>query len=107
MASERKKAQWREANRRRRQRVLEAALVLAEEVGYSHITRAAVADRAGLSRASVSMTYAGMVGLRREVMAAAVERGLVKIVAQGLAAGDSQAQAAPHSLKQAATESLL
>lgn len=107
MASERKKAQWAAANRRRRQRVLEAALTLAEEVGYAQITRAAVADRAGLSRASVSVTYCGMVGLRREVMSEAVSRGLVRIIAQGLAVGDPVARSAPHSLKQAAAEALV
>lgn len=107
MASERKRAQWAAKNRLRRQKVLDAALTLAEADGYSHITRAAVADMAGLSRASVSLTFAGMGGLRREVMSAAVSRGLVKIIAQGLAAGDPIALAAPHSLKQQAAEALL
>lgn len=99
MASERKKAQWAAANRRRRQRVLEAALTLAEDVGYTHLTKATVARAAGVSATSVWITYAGMQGLRREVMSEAIARGNLKIIAQGLVAGDPQAHAAPHKLQ--------
>jgi AcrR family transcriptional regulator len=107
MASERKKAQWAAANSRRRRRVLEAAVSLAEEVGYTHLTKAGVADRAGVSRTSVWITYNGMLALKREVMAEAVTRGNVKIIAQGLAAGDPVALTAPHTLKQQAAAALV
>lgn len=90
----------------RNRRVLEAAVSLASERGYQKITRSEVADRAGVATGSVNNAYETMDGLRDAVMAAAVERGLLAIVAQGLAASHPTARAAPQVLKDSALASL-
>lgn len=90
----------------RNRRILEAAVSLAGEVGYLKITREAVADRAEVATGSVNNAYGTMDGLRDAVMAAAVERGLAAIVAQGLAASHPAARSAPQALKDSALRSL-
>lgn len=83
----------------RDERILCAALSLAAAGNYRDLTRAAVADTAGVSPGTVS-NYAGdMDNLRVIIMQAAIKRGLASIVAQGLAARDVIALAAPDALK--------
>jgi len=88
-------------------RVLEAAVLEALAVGYQWITRDDVAKRAGVSSASVSNAYGGMVALKRKVMAEAVARPIPAIVAQGLADGSAIAAAAPREVKEAARATLV
>lgn len=88
-------------------KVLEAAVLEAKDVGYQWITREAVAKRAGVSNASVSNAFGGMVALKRKVMAVAVERPIPEIVAQGLADGSTIAAAAPREVKEAASATLI
>jgi AcrR family transcriptional regulator len=90
----------------RNRRILEAALALASERGYERITRSDVAERAGVADGSVNNAYGTMEGLRDAVMEAAVTRGIVAVVGQGLAAGHSIARGAPADLKQAAVAAL-
>ena len=70
-----------------RQRILQAAVKLAELDGYQWLTRKAVADQAGLGQSAslVSHYFGSMVGLKRAVLRHAVEHRLLPIVAQGLA----------------------
>lgn len=70
--------------------------------GYASLTRAAVAEAAGVSEALVSHYFGAMEDLRVTLMSEAVKRGIVEIVAQGLAAGNSVARSASEEVKQAA-----
>lgn len=83
----------------RDKKILVAALDLAAAGNYRDLTRAAVADRAGVSPGTVSNYAVDMDGLRVKVMTAAVARRLASIVAQGLAVRDPIALAAPDDLK--------
>lgn len=90
----------------RNRAVLEAAIALAQERGFAHVTRDLVAERAQVAAGSVNNAFGTMDGLRDAVMAAAVERELVDIVGQGLAAGHPAARAAPEDLKRDALAKL-
>lgn len=90
----------------RNKRILEAAVSLAGERGYQHITRSDVATRAGVATGSVNNAYGTMDKLRDAVMETAVARGICAIVAQGLAAGHPVARGAPQDLKDSALASL-
>lgn len=90
----------------RNRRILDAAVTLAGERGYEKITRDDVAAAAGVATGSVNNAYGTMGELRDAVMAAAVERQLASIVAQGLAARHPAALAAPPALKDSALRSL-
>lgn len=90
----------------RDERILTAALALAVVGNYRDLTRAAVADAAGVSPGTIS-NYAGdMAGLRDKVMTAAVAREVLAVIAQGLAARDPIALAASDELKTAALATL-
>lgn len=66
--------------------VLQAAVELALSEGFAAISRSKVADRAGVSRGTVSNAYGDMPGLCEAVMKEAVAKGHLKLIAQGLAA---------------------
>lgn len=83
----------------RNRAVLDAALSIAQERGFASITRDGVAERAQVAAGSVNNAYGNMDGLRDAVMVAAVEREMVDIVGQGLAAGHPAARNAPGELK--------
>lgn len=86
--------------------LLAAALIIARTVGYDRVTRDALATAHGCSPALVSYYFATMPQLKRAIMSAAIaERDLV-VLAQGLAAKDSKALAAPAALKGAAIRAL-
>lgn len=87
--------------------ILAAALELAAAGNYRDLTRAAVAQAAGVSPGTVS-NYAGdMDGLRAKVMVEAVRSGAwLGVVAQGLAARDPIALAAPEAVRTAALATL-
>lgn len=80
-------------------RILDAALRLAEADHYNFITREAVAEAAGVSPALINSVHGTMVGLKRAVLTAAVERRVVPVVAQGLGDRHAIALAAPEDLK--------
>ena len=90
----------------RNRAVLDAALTAAATHGYRVFTRQQVADLAGVATGSVNNAFGTMDGLRDAVMAAAVDRGLVAIVAQGLADRHPAAVGAPPDLKQQALAQL-
>lgn len=90
----------------RNRAVLDAALRLAGQRGYRNITRQQVADEAQVAVGSVNNAYGTMDGLRDAVMAAAVERELLPVIAQGLADRHPSALAAPLSVKDSALASL-
>lgn len=86
--------------------VLEAALALATERGFRKFSRSDVAKRAGVADGSVNNAYGTMDGLHDAVMEQAVQRGLLGIVATGLALQHPVACAAPPDLKNSALASL-
>jgi len=83
----------------RREQILEAALVLALNDGYTRITRDGVADKAGVSQGLVNMYFGNMEGLRTELMRYAVARKNLQVVAQGLLGRHPEALKAPQSLR--------
>lgn len=90
----------------RNAKVLEAAIALSGERGFRNFNRNDVAERAGVAAGSVNNAYGTMDGLHDAVMSAAVERRMVAVVGQGLAARHPTACAAPQDLKDSALASL-
>lgn len=86
--------------------VLNAALAQANLEGWDKLTRRPIARRAGVSAGSVSNAFGSMGALKDAVMALAIEQGLLRILAQGLAAGNDIARNAPPDLKAKALASL-
>lgn len=83
----------------RNDRILDAAIECALEDGYQWITRGAVAAKAGVAVGTINNAFGDMIGLKRAVLKAAVERGIIKLVAQGLGDGHPIATAAPPEIK--------
>lgn len=90
-----------------RERVLSAAVEIAQTDGYQWITRAAVADRAEVGVGSINTAFETMIDLKRAVMAHAVDNEILSLIAQGLADGSSIAKSAPADLKQRALAAIL
>ena len=87
--------------------LLDHALTLSIEHGYSKVTRHMIAERAGCSPALIPQLFGTMPQLRRAIMSAAVARRELRVIAQGLVAGDSKAQRAPAIVQREALEALL
>lgn len=103
----------------RREQIFAAALALAAKHGYTNITRDAVAAEAGAAAGLVNRYFETMPQLRRAVIRHAVEqagrnvvsgkkldRDLLRVVAQGLAAKDKNAAKATDAVKKAALATL-
>lgn len=90
----------------RRAEILAAALALAEQTDYRHMTRAEVAQAAGCSPALVAWHFGNMDDLRETVLFEAVERECLRVVAQGLVAVNPIAWGASASLRGRALRSL-
>lgn len=83
----------------RRAQILDAAVGMAEDVGFQKITRDGVAVRAGVAMGLVTRYFGTMIQLRRAVMRSAVRNEVIPIVAEGLAIGDAHARKAGPQLK--------
>ncbi len=68
--------------------VLKAALELSEIIGYRHVTRDQIADKAGVATGTVSLHLGTMIQLRRTVVRHAIKQGIKKIIAQAIVADD-------------------
>lgn len=90
----------------RQAELLDAALHLAESLGFHRVTRDALAAHCSVSAGTVSRYFGSAADMRAAIMRTAVTRGIVALVAQGLAANDPQACGAPQALKQQALEYL-
>lgn len=90
----------------RDERILDAALKLAEADGYQWITREAVAALAGVSPGTIHNVFGTMPDLKRAVLKAAVERRIIPIVAQGLGDRHAIVQDAPEDLRREAARFL-
>lgn len=92
--------------REHRALILDVALRHASAKGLAAITRAEIAEEAGIATGIVNAAYGTMQQLRRAVMRAAIEREVLAVVAGGLAAMDPQALKAPQELRARALEHL-
>jgi AcrR family transcriptional regulator len=91
----------------RKDEILDAALAMAAECGYTNLTRDAVALRVGVASTTVQYHFQTMGQFRVEVMRAAVKQRCLVVVAQGMAARDPQALKADEDLRIAAAGSML
>ena len=91
----------------RKDAILDAAVSLALSDGMCAVRLIPVAERAGITNGLVSHYFGTVKRLHRAVIRHAIHRELLPIVAQALAAGDSDARKAPDALKQRALNSLL
>ena len=91
----------------RRDSILKAALAVASLLGVDNMTRAAIAEEAGVSTGLVTRSLGTMQQLRRDVMRAAVKLEVLPVIAQGLASGNKHACKAPEALRQKAADSLV
>jgi AcrR family transcriptional regulator len=86
----------------RRELILEAAMRVAEKVGYNRVTREQIALAAGVAKATVSLRLGTMEKTRQTLMKRAVAVGHAAVVAQGLALRDKYALKASEELKKRA-----
>lgn len=91
----------------RDERILDAAISIARTDGYQWITRQAVATAAGVAAGTINNAFGDTRGLKRAVLRAAVERGIIEIVAQGLADRHQIALDAPADIKAQAAALLM
>jgi AcrR family transcriptional regulator len=86
--------------------ILEAALLVAQKMGFANIRQKDIAERAGCGYGTVTLHFKTMTQMRREIMRAAIKREILPIIAQGLGMGDPNAKKAPAEIKKKALASL-
>jgi AcrR family transcriptional regulator len=91
----------------RKDAILDAAVQLALDTGLSNVRLIPVAERAGVTNGLVSHYFGTVKQLHRAVVRHAIHREILPIVAQALAAGDSDARKAPDDVKSRALASLM
>lgn len=82
--------------------ILAAALKLSERRGYASITRQEVTEAAGVTGPLVNHYFGTMAQLRRDIIRHAIKEENLRVLAQGLVAGDKYARRAPAKLRQRA-----
>ena len=87
----------------RKKLILEAAITFATREGWQYLTRDLIAVEAGCSTGLVSF-YWSTPKLRKAVMRQGVRRGILEIIADGLAFNDADALKAPQHLQEQAQE---
>lgn len=83
----------------RTEQLLDVALSLAATEGFGTLTRDGIARAAGVSGGLVTQRLGTMEQMRRSVMRRAVAQRVVRVVAEGLVAGDKHAQRADDALR--------
>ena len=83
----------------RKEQIIQAALEVATEVGYSNLTRKILADRIEVSPATIQRYYPTIPQLKRAVMRAAIKHERLPVIAQGLVVKDPHAMKASGVLK--------
>lgn len=91
----------------RKDAILDAAVQLALDTGLRNVRLIPVAERAGVTNGLVSHYFGTVKQLHRAVVRHAIHREILPIVAQALAAGDSDARKAPDDVKSRALASLM
>ncbi len=90
----------------RKEDILTAALIVATKFHYQHVSRAEIAEQAGVTGTTVQYHFHTMQQLRVQIMRAAIKRECLPVIAQGILAGDSHARKAPQELKDRAWSSI-
>lgn len=90
----------------RRAEILDAAVAVAKDQGFSNITRDAIAARADVVGGLVTHYFGTILNLKRDIMRYAVRTEILSIIAQGVAIGDKHALKASPDLRKRAIESL-
>ena len=90
----------------RKTEIIDAALDLAEETHYSHVTREQIARRVGVSGAAIQYHFHTMNQLRKQLMRSAILHERLPIIAQGCVANDDLVRRAPEDLRRRAIQSI-
>jgi len=90
----------------RMRHILKCAVDVAIEKGYKHVTRADVANAAGVSEGLVSRYFSTMERLRRDIVRHAIKEEIHDIILQAMIAKDKHLKRASKELKEAALTSL-
>jgi AcrR family transcriptional regulator len=98
--------QQRLSPKERTEQILTAAVEVAASQGFFSVTRENVAAKAGCSVGIITLRFKTMPELRRAVMRRAVRDKVLKIIGQGVAAGDKIASSVPSRLRKQAVASL-
>ena len=88
----------------RAQQIVETALHLSGQGNYGAVQRKEVADHLSLTPPAITYHFATMGALRTAVMRAAISRGNLGVLAQGLLLEDADAKKAPLALRRRALE---
>lgn len=91
----------------RKENILSCALKLSESIGYTNVKASDLAEMAGVTSPNIFRHFGTITQLRRDIMRKAVKSKNLKVIAQGLAAGDSHAQKADPELKAEALKCLI
>lgn len=68
----------------RKDQILDAAVVVANKIGYVAITRKEIADEANVSQALVSRYFGTMENVKDETVKRAIVKGNMKVICEGL-----------------------
>lgn len=90
----------------RKREILDAALSVAGELGFSKFRLVDVAERAQCSTGLVMLYWPTMTKLRRAVMRAAIKREILNVIAVGIALEDSSCRDIPADLRERALRTL-
>lgn len=96
----------RKDSKTRKAEMISAALLEAEENGFTNLTRRSIANRCGVAEPLVNHYLGTLPQLKRTIMRAAVSKSVLKIIAEGLAIRDPHALKASDELKQQAIASI-
>ena len=91
----------------RTREILEAGVAVALEHGLHSVTRERVSAQARVSTALVNLYFGTMAALRDRIVATAVERELLGIIAQAMLDKHPTALAAPRRLQERAARAML
>lgn len=91
----------------RKDSILNSAMILAEKIGYNRLTRAKVAEAAGVSESLVSKNFGTMDQLKNDIIRRAIKTENLKIIAQGLASNNRHTKRVSSDLKHRALACLI
>lgn len=91
----------------RKDSILNSAMTLAAEIGYNRLTRAKVAEAAGVSESLVSKNFGTMEQLKNDIVRRAIKTENLKIIAQGLVTNNRHIKKVSSDLKHRALKCLI
>jgi len=91
----------------RKAQIVKAGLDVAQEVGFANLSRVEISKRAGVSITILSRYFVNLANLADQVMALAIERCALDVIAEGLASQHPRAVGMPRELKEAAVDYIL